>query len=213
MSTLIQNVSNAATASTAASKATTLGKDDFMKMLLAQLQNQDPLNPMDSKDFTAQLAQFSSLEQLNNLNTTMSSLPSYLQSLGNAQMANLIGDNAVANGNVINATGSSANISFSLPQDVQNGTVKIYNENGALVDTLQIGSRKTGTNTMTWDCSKFSSGKYTYQISAVDSKSNAVNVSTLMSGMITGASFKDNEAYLTINGQDVAFSDIVSISY
>ena len=220
MSNLIQNIASAASSSTSSTSTTsntsttaTLGQDDFMKMLIAQLQNQDPMNPMDSKDFTAQLAQFSSLQQLTNLNATMSSLPTYLQSFSNAQMANLIGDSAVANGNIINANGSSASIAFTLPQDVQSGTVKIYDDKGAQVDTLQLGSLKTGSNSMTWDCSRFSSGKYTYQISAVDSKSNAVNVSTLMSGVITGASFKDNEAYLTINGQQVAFSDIVSISY
>jgi flagellar basal-body rod modification protein FlgD len=212
MSTSIQSVSNAATASTAASKTTTLGKDDFMKMLLAQLQNQDPLNPMDSKDFTAQLAQFSSLEQLNNLNDTMSSLPTYLKSFGNAQMVNMIGNEALAKGSVINATGSSANIAFSLPQDIKNGEIKIYNENGALVDTLQLGSLQSGINKMTWNCSKFSSGKYTFEVNAKDKNGSAVIASTLISGKITGASFKNNEAYLTINGQEVAFSDVVSIT-
>jgi flagellar hook assembly protein FlgD len=128
-------------------------------------------------------------------------------------MANMIGCDAVANGNVVNVTGSSANLSFSLPQDVQSGTIKIYNESGTQVDTVKIGSLKSGNNTITWDCSKFSSGKYTYQVNAVDKNSNTVTASTLMSGTITGVSFNNNEAYLTINGQNVAFSDIVSISY
>ena len=89
--TTVNNVLAGLTSSTTSStststKSTALGQDEFMTMLLAELKNQDPLNPMDGKDFAAQLAQFSSLQQLSNLNTTMSSLPTYLQAFSNAQM-------------------------------------------------------------------------------------------------------------------------------
>ena len=218
MSTLLTSPSNAtatnaAVTNSAVSQTASLGQNDFMKMLIAQLQNQDPMNPMNSEDFTAELAQFSSLQQLTNINTTMSNLSTYLQSSSNAQVSNLIGYEAVAQGNALNVSGSSTNISFSLPQDIQSGTIKIYNENGTLVNTLQLGSLKTGANTVTWDSSTVSSGQYTYQINAVDKNGNTVTASTLISGIITGASFNNNQAYLTINGQSVAFSDIVSITY
>jgi flagellar basal-body rod modification protein FlgD len=201
------------TNTSATSQTPSLGQDDFMKMLIAQLQNQDPMNPMDSKDFTAELAQFSSLQQLTNLNTTMGNLSTYLQSSSNAQISSLIGYQAVAKGNTLNVSGSSTNISFSLPQDIQSGTIKIYDGNGKLVNTLQLGSLKTGVNTVAWDSSTVSSGQYTYQVNAVDKSGNAVTANTMTSGLITGVSFNNNEAYLTINGQNVAFSDIVSISY
>jgi hypothetical protein len=68
-------------------------------------------------------------------------------------------------------------------------------------------------NTVAWDSSTVSSGQYTYQVNAVDKSGNAVTANTMTSGLITGVSFNNNEAYLTINGQNVAFSDIVSISY
>jgi len=113
-----------------------------MKMMIAQLQNQDPLNPMDGTAFVAQLAQFTSLEQLQNLNDVMSALPDYLNNFSNAQMANLIGSEATAAGNVLNVTGSTTKISYQLPSDIQSGTVKIFNSNGALVDTVRIGSTK-----------------------------------------------------------------------
>jgi flagellar basal-body rod modification protein FlgD len=218
MSALLTNPTNATAAnanatSPAVSQAASLGQDEFMKMLIAQLQNQDPMNPMDSKDFTAQLAQFSSLQQLTNLNSTMSSLPTYLQSVSNAQISNLIGYQAQAKGNIVNVSGSSTNISFSLPQDIKSGSIKIYDQNGALTDTVQLGNLKAGINTVAWDSSKVASGQYTYQIGAVDKNSNTVNASTLISGIIAGVSFNNNQAYLTINGQSVAFSDIVSITY
>jgi flagellar basal-body rod modification protein FlgD len=209
---LTNNATSTSTAATTKKKDNTLGQDEFMTMLLAQLKNQDPLNPMDGKDFAAQLAQFSTLQQITNLNTTMSSLPTYLQSLSNSQMANMIGANALAKGNVINVSGATTNISYTLPADIQSGTIKIYNTNGAQVDTLSIGSQKAGINTTSWNSSYVGAGNYTFAISAVDQSNNAVSASTLISGKITGVSFKNNNAYLTINGQDVAFADVSSIS-
>ncbi|MEE9912680.1 MAG: flagellar hook assembly protein FlgD [Deltaproteobacteria bacterium] len=214
MTTAIQNVAGAASSAiSSASKATdALGKDAFMKMLIAQLQNQDPLNPMDGTQFVAQLAQFSSLEQLTNLNQTMGSLPEYLGAFSNAQMVNLIGSEATAEGNSISLNGSSANITYRLPSDIQSGTIKIYDSNGSLVDTVKIGSQKTGLQSTTWNARNQAAGNYTYEISAVDRNSKDVTVDKMISGKITGVSFKNGSSYLTINGQEVAFSNVVAIN-
>jgi len=88
-------ITNATTASTTASSEsaaqTTVTQDQFLELLVTQLRNQDPLNPQDSTEFTAQLAQFSSLEQLVNLNDGMESLIQYQNSIQNAYVTNLIG--------------------------------------------------------------------------------------------------------------------------
>ena len=214
MSTFIAGISDSTTSSSTTTTNTTnaLGQDDFMKMLLAQLQNQNPLDPMDGKDFAAQLAQFSSLQQLSNLNQTMSSLPTYLNAFSNAQMANMIGDDAVAKGNVISVSGSTSTIAFSLPSDIQSGTITISDNSGNQLGAMQIGSQKAGINSIAWDTSNVSAGNYTFTMSAVDKNGAAVTADTLISGTVTGASFKNNEAYLTINGQDVAFSSVVAIN-
>lgn len=217
MATIMNNVltgaSGSATSNAAATKkSSALGQDEFMTMLLAQLKNQDPLNPMDGKDFAAQLAQFSSLQQLSNLNTTMSSLPAYLKSFGNTQMVSMIGNDAVAKGNVINVSGSTTNVSFSLPSDIQSGTIKIYNESGSQVSTADLGNLKSGLNSIVWNTGGVSTGKYTFEISAKDKSGKAVSAEALISGKVTGASFKNDTAYLTINGQDVAFSNVVAIN-
>jgi flagellar basal-body rod modification protein FlgD len=215
MTTTVTNAINAATATATSAKSTsknTLGKDSFMKMMIAQLQNQDPLNPMDGTAFVAQLAQFSSLEQLQNLNDVMSTLPTYLGSFSNAQMANLIGSEATAAGNVITVSGSSTKITYQLPSDIQSGTVKIYNSNGALVDSVKIGSQKTGLQSTIWNSGSQSPGNYTYEVSAVDRSGAEVTVNKMISGQITGVSFKDGKSYLTINGQQVAFSDVATIN-
>lgn len=210
----ITNLTNAANTSSSSltSSASNLGQDEFMTMLLAQLKNQNPLDPMDGKDFAAQLAQFSSLQQLSNLNTTMSSLPTYLKAFSNAQMVGMIGNEAVAKGNTIAVSGSSTNIIFSLPSDIQSGTIKIYNTSGSQVGTANLGSLKSGINKIAWNTSNVATGNYTFEISAVDQSGNAVTAEKLFSGTVTGASFKDSEAYLTIGGQEVAFSNVVAIN-
>jgi len=215
--TTVNNVISGLTSSTTNSTSTSttstaLGQDDFMTMLLAQLQNQDPLNPMEGSDFAAQLAQFSSLEQLTNLNSTMSSLPTYLQAFSNAQMAGMIGSEVSAEGDTIAVSGSSTDISFSLPSAIASGTLNIYDSNGSQVGTADLGSLEAGTNTITWDTSSVSSGNYTFDITAADASGNAVTATTLVSGTVTGVTYKDSTSYLTVNGQEVAFSNVVSIN-
>ncbi|OPY85195.1 MAG: Basal-body rod modification protein FlgD [Smithella sp. PtaU1.Bin162] len=215
--TTVNNVISGLVSSQAGTTATSsaaydLGADDFMTMLIAELENQNPLDPMDGKDFAAQLAQFSSLSQLSALNTTMSSLPTYLKAFSNAQMVGMIGKEAVANGNVVTVSGSSTDISFSLPSDIATGTLNIYNSSGIKVGSADLGSLEAGINSITWNTSSIDAGKYTIEINAADAGGNAVTAATLITGTVTGTSFKDDTTYLTINGQEVEFSDVVSIN-
>ncbi len=86
---------------TTRSNTDVLGKDDFLQLLVAQLQNQDPLKPMESTEFTAQLAQFSSLEQLYNVNENLDDLGSNQLAMNNTQTISMIGKSAWAYGNII----------------------------------------------------------------------------------------------------------------
>lgn len=213
MDTTITNISSGATGGVNNDqKRNALDKDAFMKMLIAQLQNQDPLNPMDGTEFAVQLAQFTSLEKLTNLNETMSVLPDYLSTFANAQMVNMIGNEAIAKGNIIDVSGTSAKITYRLPANVANATISIYDENGALVDKVSVGKQDAGLQNVTWNCGNIAQGNYTYDISAEDQSGRAVAADTMISGIITGASFKNSSAYLTINGQEVAFSSIIAVN-
>ena len=107
----IQSAAGAATTTaTTASTRNVIGKDEFLKMLIAQLKHQDPMNPMDGTAFTAQLAQFSSLEQLQNINTQLTSFTRQQQSLGNTQAVNLIGREVLAKGDTIQAEGTPVDL-------------------------------------------------------------------------------------------------------
>ncbi|MBW1718193.1 MAG: flagellar hook capping protein [Deltaproteobacteria bacterium] len=191
---------------------TTLGKDDFFKMLLAQVQNQDPLNPMEGTDFATQLAQFSSLERLGDINAQLETLNLYQASVNNAQSLNLIGREVVAIGDVIKVEGESTDLTYSLSEDAKEVSIKIYDEAGDPVNTLEFGNQKEGRNSVTWDCNGVSEGKYTFDVSAVDDNGEEVNVDTMITGVVTGVAFKNGASYLSINGEDIAFGNVISVN-
>ncbi len=204
--------SSAGSSSSPKAAAKTLGKDDFLKMLLAQLKNQDPLKPLDGTEFAVQLAQFSSLEQLNNMNSELKNLGLYQMTQGNAQAVSLIGKEiTAAQGGTFRVEGTSANLSYRLSQDARKVTVKIYDLNGKLVDTIESADQKAGLQTLQWNAGRFGKGDYTYEVSALDAAGNAVSADTMMTGTVTAVQFKDKTVYLTVNGQEIAFGDVVSV--
>lgn len=189
-----------------------IGKDAFFKMLVAQMQNQDPLNPIDGKDFAAQLAQFSSLEGINNINDQLKAMNLYQASLNNAQSINIIGKQVTAKGDVIKVEGASTDLAYNLSGDADKVTIKIYNENGELVDSLEPGNQKAGKNSVTWDCSGVSKGNYTFDVSAADANGDNVGADTMTTGLVTGVTFKNGSPYLSINGQEIPFGDVISVN-
>lgn len=200
-----------AAASTASKKGVEIGKDVFLKMLVAQLKNQNPLNPMDGTDFAAQLAQFSSLEQLTNMSAQMEKLTSSIGSMVNGQLIDMIGSSVTAKGNSIIADGTVKTLVYTLPGDVKSGDVSIYDSNSDLVARLPIGSAKAGLNTMVWNTSG-RTGNYTFAVTGVDLQGKPVNGTTMMSGTVTGVNFQSGSSTLVVNGQNIAFGDIVSIT-
>ena len=150
----IQSISAAAPAAqTAQAKAGgQVSRDDFMKLLIAQLQNQDPLSPMDNQQFAVQLAQFNSLEQLIGLNEKFDSLATQQGLATQFNSAALIGKQVAGNGNKINLDGSGkANLHYVLGANAANVTVKVLNSDGAVVRQIAVGSQNGGAQNAIWD--------------------------------------------------------------
>jgi flagellar basal-body rod modification protein FlgD len=209
---LIGNSTATSPDSTATSNQPVLSEDDFLTLLIAQLKNQDPLNPMSGSDFAAQLAQFSTVQELTEINSQFATLTQAMTTLGNAQMTNLIGTQVTANENTTVVNGSTSTLSYNLPSAVQQGTVSIYNPSGSLVQTLNIGSQSAGNNTLTWNSSNLPAGNYTFNVSATDSNGQPVTASTTTTGTVTGVSYQNGTQYVTVNGQSIPFSSVVSIA-
>ena len=110
-----------------------LGKDDFLNLLVTQLQHQDPLNPADSTEFTAQLAQFSSLEQLNNINDNLENMEQFQASVTNSQAVSYIGREITARGNSVQLeSGQPAECQFELEADAALAVISIIMPTAAL---------------------------------------------------------------------------------
>lgn len=208
----IEGITGQTSTATQTSSTKTVGKDEFMKLLLAQLKNQDPLKPMDGTDFAAQLAQFSSLEQLKNLNTTLETQSVNQMTLGYAQSVNMIGKEAVSNsGNTVIANGQTTGLNYRLVNDAKSVTISILGKDGKLVKTWDESTKSAGMNYATWDSSGVEKGDYTYQIAAKDSSGATVAVETMTTGIVTAVHFRNNQILVTLSGREVPLSDIVKI--
>jgi flagellar basal-body rod modification protein FlgD len=181
-------------------------------MLVAQLKNQNPLNPMDGTGFAAQLAQFSSLEQLTNMNEGIKSLGLYQMSMTNTQAVSLLGREVTVNqGNTLSADGPSVDLTYDLAGDAKQVTLIIYDQQGNFVKTIEKTDQKSGVNTMTWNRGDAPAGQYSFKVTAKDASGNDVSVATKMTGKVTGVHFKDKTIYLTVNGQDIAFDNVTNV--
>lgn len=190
----------------------TLGKDDFMKLLLAQLKNQDPLKPVDGTDFAAQLAQFSSLEQLSNMNTELKNQSVSQMTMNYAQSVNMIGKEVVTkSGNSLAVSGPTTDLSYKLATDAQSVTITILDKQGKLVKTWDEAAQKAGINKVTWDTSTVETGDYTFQVIAKDSKGQTVSVDTMTTGLVTAVHFRNNQILATVNGLEVPLSNIIEV--
>ena len=197
-STISQIQSAGATAQQQASQkstTSTLGKDDFLKLLTAQLQQQDPTQPMDNTAFVAQLAQFSTLEQMSNTNDTLTKMLAAQGSALQTTAASMIGKTAVFNTDqVVLEADKPAAITANLSQNAGNVTIAIQNSSGETVRTMQMGPANAGANHYSWDGhddngNTLAPGTYTVQVTAADLSGNPISLTQNGSAQITGVTF------------------------
>ena len=129
-----------------------LGKDQFLELLVAQMNNQDPLSPQENGEFIAQLAQFSTVEGIGNLNTSMESLLSGYQSSQALQASSMVGRTVIVPADqAVVATDAGLEGQLALQQNSTNVFVNIYDQAGSLVKTINLGSQEAGMHDFTWD--------------------------------------------------------------
>ena len=194
-----------------------LDRDAFLNLLITQLQNQDPLNPTDSVEFTAQLAQFSSLEQLGNVNDNLKQLQNFQASINNSQAVALIGKEITANGNSLTlADGQPAGCHFELEQDASVVVVSIYDQTGGFVRSFESQHLTAGQHTLYWDGNDQQNaaaapGSYTFEVMAADANGNNINTTTFFTGHVSKVIFDNNTTYLISGDQKVALGDVIEV--
>ncbi|MFO7707976.1 MAG: flagellar hook assembly protein FlgD [Desulfobacterales bacterium] len=209
--------STAGVASGVSGVSQSMGKDAFLKLLITQLQHQDPLNPADSTEFTAQLAQFSSLEQLSNINTNLGVLKLYQASINNAQAVGFIGKEIVANGNTLEKTaGRPATCEFELPAEARRVVVTIYDAAGGFVKDIDLSGLFSGSQAVAWDGTDRNGGlvpdgAYRFEVQAEGLSGAPLSVSPRSRGVVTGVVFEDGITYLITGQNRFAIGDVLQV--
>ncbi len=194
-----------------------MGKDDFLKLLVAQLQHQDPLSPAESTEFTAQLAQFSSLEQLQNIETTLNGFEVYQSTLNNIQSSGFIGKSVTATGSGFGVNGGNPDpIRFDLVNDADSVYIQIYDNFGGFVTDIQSGARQAGEQQVAWDGrdsngAVVADGAYTYTVMAMSADGKIVSSNSYTTGIVTGVDYKTGATNLLINDREVPISSVIRI--
>lgn len=215
------STTTATTAQFATQSKSAMDKDAFLKLMIAQLKNQDPLEPMDSTDYSAQLAQFSSLEQLQNINDNLNTSidANYLltQSINNTMTATLIGKDVKIATNTIKYNGQeSTAIGYELPVQASEVKIKIYDSTGNLVKTFDDVEKDKGEFKVSWDFTdddgkKLRTGDYTVKIEAQGMDKEPMEVAQYIVGKIGGVRFTGSGTALIINGIEYPISDVFEI--
>ncbi|MDD4731363.1 MAG: flagellar hook capping FlgD N-terminal domain-containing protein [Desulfovibrio sp.] len=195
-----------------------MDKDDFLKLLVAQLNHQDPLNPMEDTEMTGQLAEYSSLEQLTNVNTTLDTM---LEQTAKDQMTtavSFIGKSVSAKGyNVTKEGDQVSTITYNLGEAVTQLKVNIYDESGDIVRTDLLGSKEPGIFEYAWDGKDDSGnivadGTYSVGMLGEDVDGQQVMVQTEVSGEVTGVVAEESGYYLRLkDGRYVNFNFVTEV--
>ena len=202
----------------ALNKGSNLDKESFLLLLVTQFQHQDPLNPMDDKEFVAQLAQFSSLEQAMTTNENMGKLLEAQLQQQTMGAVSYIGKEVSARGYGVSKEGTTiSKIQYALEAPATKGFINIFDANNQLIATVDLPSKSTGVHDFKWDGklpngSTVADGVYTIAISCSDEKGQPMTVDTQVSGKVEAVSTYQGEQYLRLtDGRVVALKNVREI--
>jgi flagellar basal-body rod modification protein FlgD len=213
--------SGSGTANSAASLGT-LGGTDFITLMLAQLQNQDPTSPVDSNTFLTQLAQLSEVQGITSLNTNFGALSTSLTSNQAMQASSLLGHQALVNSSTatLAAAGATVTGAVNVPQNTSQVTLSITNSSGAVVSQINLGAQSAGLANFSWNGStgggsQAPAGTYTLTAQYAGATSGSTAATTLVSGTVESVSMGAGSTGLTLNVAGVGsvpFSNVQQIS-
>ena len=208
--------SSTSSSSTTSSNQLSSSTASFLKLLTAQLQNQDPTNPMDNAQMTSQLAQISTVQGIQQLNTTLQGLITNSSNSQALQAASVVGHGVLVPGDslVLPSSGSAVD-GFDLATNADKVTISIKDGNGNLVRTLNVGSASAGTNTFSWDGtandgSTAAAGNYTFSVTATQG-TNQVTATALAVGLVSSVSLGASGVSLNVGNQTFSMSDVRQI--
>jgi flagellar basal-body rod modification protein FlgD len=198
-------------------KTTGLNKDDFMKLFITQLQNQDPMNPQDSSSMVTQMAQITQVEQSYNTNTNLKSLLDALNSSSSMSAASFIGKTISAQGSQVNLTaGGQPQLNFNLASAAKQVQVVIQDSNGLTVRTVTLGQTAAGDGSLIWDgknsnSSALPAGLYSFSVTGLKPDGGSFSGTPLIKAVVDGVKLDQGSPVLTAGGVDVPLARVTTI--
>jgi flagellar basal-body rod modification protein FlgD len=189
--------------------------DTFLNLLVTQLKNQDPLEPMKSEEFTNQLVQFSSVEQAIATNEKLDQMLQAQAGNRATQAVNFIGKEVEMQSDRLVLQDGTADLSYTLEEEAAQGSVLISDDSGQILRSLPIETR-AGRHELTWDGTgdsgqTLADGVYTVQVRAVDQEDATLPTSVATRGTVTGFEIRDDAIHLDLNGLDVPFDQVRAV--
>jgi flagellar basal-body rod modification protein FlgD len=196
---------------------TALGKDDFLKLLVTQLKHQDPLEPQDASQMSAQLAQFSSLEQLVNLNTLLSGQAESSALTTLAQKANvgasLLGKHVLANSDGLTVSaGQPASVTFNVGGSGGRAALRVLDQSGREVATQDLGMVTAGRQRFIIEADKVPPGEYSYEVAVVGADGTPADVTTYSDGVVDSVQFEGGNLIVRAGNLSFTLDQIVEIT-
>jgi flagellar basal-body rod modification protein FlgD len=193
-----------------------VSKLDFMALLVAQIKNQDPTSPMDNAQFTSQITQFSMLDQLESMSQSMEDNVAIGTAINNTAMLALVGRNVTVEGNDIHVAAGKPSETGIAANAAGTATVSITDATGHVVRTFNVPVSK-GLNAVKWDGrledgTAAVDGEYSMSAVVKDRSGADVTFKSLMTGSVTGLRYSDNQAVVTVNGEEFFVSEIYKVS-
>ncbi len=195
-----------------------VNQEVFMELMMAELQHQDPLDPMENQEFLNQIAMLTSVEQLRDANANLETLQLYQSSINNAQSVSMMGKTVKAAGDAFQYSGEgSVDLDFLLGTDAASGTVTIFDSEGYAVRTIELGNLDEGDQEVSWnglndDGSPMAAGEYTYKVSATDGDQNSVSAQTFIRGVVEGITFESGIPLLHVGSHKVTMGEVLEIT-
>lgn len=203
------NTSSASTVATTAKEA----NDRFLKLLVTQLQNQDPMNPMDNAQMTTQMAQISTVSGIEKLNTTVAGLTSQFMQMQALQGASLIGKEVIVKGDTLTTAEGVTQGLYQLDTAADRVKIEVLSPAGTLVDTLGDGAQTTGRHEFTWPgaAAVADPGGYRFRITAY-SGSTPLTATTLTRDRVDAVNTTGNALTLElVNAGSVPYTSIQAL--
>ncbi|MFW7382018.1 MAG: flagellar hook assembly protein FlgD [Oligoflexus sp.] len=194
-----------------------MNKDDFLKLFVAQLQHQDPLNPDDGAEMATKLAQFNSLEQMMNMNTTLDKMVQSQNTDRNLQMVGYVGKEITMEGGRLKLEdGKISNSQYKLTRPAGQASLEIRDNSGSLVFERDLGPMDAGEHQLQWDGNNgqgksLPDGVYQFQVFARDIEGESIPVAITSKARITGVDLKSDGGTLYSDFGKMNFEDVLSV--